>query len=350
MQPDEDEDIPAAIPAAAPVERGRFVLNIHNRDDDDSVDSDNNGNNNIDAADDGAPPKSPKSLHSGEMFEDVEQTEEQTLDDDWDRLLGPLPRRSTSGENDDTILNNLEVDISSDDNSDDPNRRKRLKKGLCQCCPNIVRRGPWKILAATMRGDKSVKSRRVGNMFVLCPPCFRAMGFGIIGPHWFGPLCCLFLLTIATSYFAPKAYHNIGPVSAITCFLFYTIGIVSLCIVSCSDPGVVKSGGGLDRRGSKGYAGLPMLDVSAGKGWRYCDLCSVYQPPSAVHCLECNVCIEGYDHHCPWMGTCIGEKNFNSFLVFNATWLFYLLYSIIWVTFVGATFSVRPIVDSSDDD
>ena len=103
-------------------------------------------------------------------------------------------------------------------------------------------------------------------------------------------------MTGATAYFAPKAYHNIGILSGVMCLLFYIVGTVSLVILSCSDPGVVKSDG--TRR--NGYNGVPTADVSAGRGWRYCDLCSVYQPPDAVHCPECNVCVEGYDHHCPW--------------------------------------------------
>mmetsp|Transcript_41062 Transcript_41062/g.86139 ORF Transcript_41062/g.86139 Transcript_41062/m.86139 type:complete len:196 (-) Transcript_41062:190-777(-) len=178
---------------------------------------------------------------------------------------------------------------------------------------------------------------RVGNMIMVLPSCVSRWGFGIMGPHWFGPVACLLLLTIATIHFAPKAYHHIGPISGIICLLFYVHGVVSLCIVTCSDPGVVKSGTGAGVGGG-GYAGLPRVDVSAGRGWRYCDLCSVYQPPDAVHCPECNVCVEGYDHHCPWMGTCIGKKNFTSFMVFNLTWLFYLLYAIIWVTLFGNSF------------
>ena len=71
---------------------------------------------------------------------------------------------------------------------------------------------------------------------------------------------------------------------------------------------------------------------------------SVYQPPNAVHCPECDVCVEGYDHHCPWMGTCIGSRNYTPFLVFNLTWLFYLLYAILWVSFVGGRFGIRPSV------
>lgn len=62
---------------------------------------------------------------------------------------------------------------------------------------------------------------------------------------------------------------------------------------------------------------------------------SLYQPPGAVHCPECNVCIEGYDHHCPWVGTCIGKKNFLFFIVFNLTWLSYLLYALVWIVFLG---------------
>merc|ERR1711971_227677 len=143
------------------------------------------------------------------------------------------------------------------------------------------------------RDGGSVPTTRVGNMIVVNHRCFHSRGFGIMGPHWFGPICCLALLTIATIYFAPKAHRNIGPISAITCLLCYIVAVSCLLVVSCSDPGVVKSGGGSEGIGRNGYAGVPMGNVSAGRGWRYCDLCSVYQPPDAVHCPECNVCIEG---------------------------------------------------------
>jgi palmitoyltransferase len=35
----------------------------------------------------------------------------------------------------------------------------------------------------------------------------------------------------------------------------------------------------------------------------FCDVCSIYQMPRMHihHCDECNCCIEGMDHHCPWM-------------------------------------------------
>jgi ankyrin repeat protein len=34
------------------------------------------------------------------------------------------------------------------------------------------------------------------------------------------------------------------------------------------------------------------------------------------HCLICNDCFEGFDHHCFWVDNCIGKKNFALFFVF----------------------------------
>ena len=50
---------------------------------------------------------------------------------------------------------------------------------------------------------------------------------------------------------------------------------------------------------------------------RGCELCGLDQIPyRAKHCRDCNRCVRKFDHHCFWIGGCVGELNHRSFFGF----------------------------------
>mmetsp|Transcript_12558 Transcript_12558/g.19013 ORF Transcript_12558/g.19013 Transcript_12558/m.19013 type:complete len:362 (-) Transcript_12558:501-1586(-) len=182
--------------------------------------------------------------------------------------------------------------------------------------------------------------RKYGNTIILNTAIHNKTKCGFIGPHYVGVFSTVCLLSFGSYYFTNKAFDEIGIKSGLIGCLFTLMAFHNLLRTVCVDPGIVKRENQIVRRlkndeGEAGEKEYETVFLGEEEGWRYCGLCSIYQPPKAVHCPDCNACVDGYDHHCPWMGTCIGKRNMGSFVCFNLTWLAFLIYSSVWVLALG---------------
>ena len=118
--------------------------------------------------------------------------------------------------------------------------------------------------------------------------------------------------------------------------IFYIIQIISTIIGGCSDPGILP-------RQRKDYyynTNKPCLKYVINGHiipLNYCYSCSLFRPPRTSHCSLCDNCILRFDHHCLWLGTCIGQRNYRYFYFLTTSIIlsaiFQICYSLYYIIF-----------------
>ena len=65
-----------------------------------------------------------------------------------------------------------------------------------------------------------------------------------------------------------------------------------------------------------------------------CYTCKIIRPPRTSHCALCDNCVERFDHHCDWLGTCVGKRNYRSFVLFISMINISALYQIVLIALI----------------
>ncbi|CAM9772576.1 unnamed protein product [Pylaiella littoralis] len=168
---------------------------------------------------------------------------------------------------------------------------------------------------------------RVGNTVLLCGKKEgRFPRHCMVGPNWLCMLATYMLIltpTLALIVFETAAEHWVA--TFIVCVTGSAL-LLAFSLTACSDPGIVyrpavRIPSPAGNSPGAGACGAAVSDAASDPstmegGGVLCGRCDVKRPVGAFHCSDCNVCVTKFDHHCPWTGKCIGEKNIVFFYLF----------------------------------
>jgi len=156
-----------------------------------------------------------------------------------------------------------------------------------------------------------------------------APGF-LLGPDYYkgvGTLLLLVSVTVICLVFPCRYFlrekDNPAPI-VIGCILA-AISVSSLVFTAITNPGFIPRQSSNYSRGPANATRINLFYQGSSRDLpvagvlyklRYCTTCCLYRPPRASHCHICDACVERFDHHCPWLGNCVGKRNYAYFLVF----------------------------------
>ena len=102
----------------------------------------------------------------------------------------------------------------------------------------------------------------------------------VIGPDWLCVAMTYIVIVVPSVFVYLYLLENLA--EKIVFFILFGLTVFGLTVVFIADPGLVRK-----------------YHHARSRHWTYCDHCESFRPPGTVHCSTCQVCVAGYDHHCP---------------------------------------------------
>ena len=142
----------------------------------------------------------------------------------------------------------------------------------------------------------------------------------IIGPDWPFVIFLFLIFNFFYIYIIIKFWFIFSVFNKFINQISYWIFIISFLYTSLINQGYPKM--------NEGRSNEELNDK-----YYYCGKCQFYinRFNNCFHCNKCGICIEDQEHHCIWIGKCVGKKNITSFYIFCASTIFCSIYIILFL-------------------
>ncbi|XP_075080097.1 putative protein S-acyltransferase 6 [Nicotiana tabacum] len=151
---------------------------------------------------------------------------------------------------------------------------------------------------------------------------FFLKGLLICGPDPRGLLLTIVSISLSSWVFAVYVARDISKHSSIKV-------LANLIMVSVIDPGIIPRNNESPATESTGNGRIRSKRVAINEvemKLKYCRICNIHRPPRSCHCVICDNCVEKFDHHCPWIGQCIGLRNYRLYVLLLVMATVYFVY------------------------
>ena len=182
------------------------------------------------------------------------------------------------------------------------------------------------------------KIKQIGNNKLWCKNKL------ISGKKYYQIFLSIFLITIPSiiiisiqiKFYNKYSYKSLIPIIIIS--ILYIISVFCSLRGGFTDPGILSRQNkdfdyNLNKNSIRYIINGNILNLN------YCYSCSLFRPPRTSHCAVCDNCVERFDHHCIWLGNCIGKRNYKFFyfliLTINLNAFFQICYCIYLICFHG---------------
>ncbi|KAL4494597.1 hypothetical protein ABPG72_004499 [Tetrahymena utriculariae] len=146
-----------------------------------------------------------------------------------------------------------------------------------------------------------------------------------LGPHWPLFFCAWSSFVVVDFFLIRMMWNNTDNIIWFILTLFLcSLHVLSYLYTALANPGIAHK----NDEATKNIKKIENLSYQQIEQMT-CKKCDILKDQLTEHCDSCDVCVRGYDHHCPWSSKCIAKGNIKPFNVFIAMTFIYMTYAVV---------------------